>query len=151
MKFNKMELLILCFLFHAILNMEEEIKSFTRFSLWPDENNLYYQYKGKALEDEKDVYLFFKFYDTWNDPFKLTIIEENLNETIIDKIYSKNETWVSYKLTKTESQKITIKVIAKSFGDLFFIDSGNEINATLDNFTNLNLKTDLIGENPPSP
>ena len=87
----------------------------------------------------------------WNDPFKLTIIEENLNETIIDKIYSKNETCFRYKLTKTESQKITIKVIAKSFGDLFFIDGGNEINATLDNFTNLNLKTDLIGENPPSP
>ena len=143
--------LILSFLFQAIINKEEEIKSFTKFSLWPDENDFYYQYKGKILEDENEVYLFFKFFDTWNDPFQLKIIEENLNETIIDKIYSKTETWVSYKLKKLESQKITIKVISKSFGDLFFIESGNEINATLNNFTSLNLKTDLIGENPPSP
>ena len=150
MKFSKIEFLIIIFLFQVILNREEEIKSFTKFRVRA-KTNYYYQFNGKFLEDEKDVYFFFKFYNSWNDPFQLTIIEENLNEIIIDNIYPENETWVSYKLIKLESQKITFKISYITSGELFFIDSATEINGTLDNFTNFNLKTDLIGEKPPLP
>ena len=147
-----MKIFILFALFNIILSIEQDIECFTQMTIWPKNNDMYYNFQKTIQKDDFDIYFYFRIYSSWDDDiFKLKIIDEEQNEVVIDNITNKNVTWISYKLANLESQKYTIKITCKNFGELYFIDSSREINTKLENFINLDFRTDLIGDLSPLP
>ena len=148
---NLLKIFLLFIFFHISLNYEQKINCFTSITIWDEENNFYYQFENSDLQEDRDAYFFFKFYDSWNEAIiQIKIIDENQNEAIIGNITSQTKTWISYKLTNLESQKYSIKITSNEYAQMFFIDNTKEIKTNLKQFIYFNFTTnDLVGDKPP--
>ena len=152
MELNQIKILFLFIAFHFTLNYEERIDCFSSISVRPRENNFYYKFEKADLQEDKDAYFFFQFYESWNEAvIQMVIKDENQNETKIENITDINSGWISFKLTNLEPQKYTIDITSDRWVDMIFIDNTREINTNLPMFIFFNFSTNFYEDKPPFP